>query len=121
MKVYFSVSQLPELASLKVPQQHLVKAHILEKIREANRWIPRLPVLMSVLGGIVGWFAFPFLAPLIHSEALRGISANSVSLFALYAALGMGAGSSVGGFIGNQVLISKVRPLLKQEMSHLNI
>src|SRR6266568_4287491 len=110
MKIYLSVSQIPELALFNSSEQRLMEAIILKKISERSRWIPRLPVLMSVIMGTGGWFVFPLIGMSMHW--LRGLCANTVSLCALYAGIGMVAGGMLGGFIGNQVVIKRVRSFL---------
>ena len=104
MKLFFTLSQIPELAGLTRLQRRLVYQCALEALffeQPVTIWRGAPWLLGGILSGaLAGWLAATS-SGLSHSKLL------------VMAASGL-AGALVGAFIGGQILTARLRPYLRR-------
>lgn len=105
MKIFLTISQVPELAEVPKRAHDRVETLALNQLRERSPWLVRLPVLLAVLIGAVG-----VLAPM---ALVRNISLDSPIRILLMMA-GVSIGGYVGGSIGRVIVILRLRPHLRE-------
>jgi hypothetical protein len=104
MSLYFTPSQIPELAGLTRRQRKLVYQCALEALffeQPPTLWLGLPWILGGILSGaLAGWMLVASIG-LSHSNLLA-IAAGGL------------AGAIIGVFIGAQILTAKVRPYLRR-------
>ena len=103
MKLYWSDSQIPELASLAKTQHRLVRRgsiRMLEGEQPFARWICAIP---SGLGGGVGAVVGILLARAVGGD---------FSLIIMFLCAGLGGG--VGGLVSGSLLSERLRPYFRR-------
>ena len=106
MHIYFTASQIPELRGLPQAVRSIVVKRTLGVLRSHSRLFYWLPVLFCVIGCVGGMYG---LTPFFHLPAAVGNNLVDKGLFGL--AVGLSTGF-VTGFIGSQLQLWKLRPLL---------
>jgi hypothetical protein len=107
MNIYFTASQIPELRDLPQAVRRVVIRRALDILRSRARLFYWLPILLCVTGCIGGMYLPPLF---FHLPAKPN---NNILLNGM---LGLLAGFSmafVAGFIGSQLQLWKLRPLLR--------
>ena len=115
MRIYLSESQIPELASIDPSQRRLLNAEAMKEIRKKNRWFGYLPVMLCVVGGILGYSVSMFFA--LTFQSAGGFSKVAVASL-ICALVGAGGGGFLGGIIGRQFMIHRFRLYWREKLAN---
>jgi len=117
MRLYLSTSQIPELTGLPRNMRLKFVSFAIVAMKSDRRLTPFLPVLLAILGGIAAVFGGLFLAPLFLPTGSVVSSAAPTSIDMISSLAGAASGAAVGGFVGQQILFSRMRPYLRKLLS----
>jgi hypothetical protein len=107
MFIYFSDSQIPELKILDGARRQWLKGQALKAVKRDKPWVWRLPLLLGIIGTVIGWLALPLIVQV-------SLQHSSMSVNGLLSLVGSGAGGIIGNFVGEQLLIRALRPYLRR-------
>ena len=111
MQLYLTESQVPELRDLPVSLRRVLVRRALTMMRAEARLFCSLPVMLCVIGGLVGSLVGAALLGCFYRSP-AGLTADWISKSMVWSYSGVGIGSFLAGFIGLQLQRSKLRPYL---------
>jgi len=109
IRLFFSDAQIPELKRLQASDRRLAKRKAMQHLKQSNPWAARVRLILSAVGAFVGWLLAPLIVAAIYPGNMRGISANLLLVYGIFPAVLACSGGLLGGFIGNQFLIARIR------------
>jgi hypothetical protein len=117
MKVFLNESQIPELAGLDARQRQRLLGSALVVLKQTQRPSCWLPVILCCIGAVVG-FVLSVLAVVLYLWHPMGPGHPWPERYAaerpLFGMAGAALGGMLGGFVGKQLLLRRLRPILRQ-------
>ena len=108
--MYFSDAAIPEFKALEPRERREAKQRAVQHLRQSNPWIVRLPLMLCIIGAGAGWVVLPLLVAVFYPHKSRDIfNGTLLTLYLVFSSVGAALGGGLGGFTGNQFLISKIR------------
>src|SRR5262245_34130008 len=98
--LYFSTSQIPELAGLNRNTRQKFVSFAIANMKSDRQITPVLPLLLVIFGGITGTFGSLFLIPLFLPADIIVSPAASSSVDMMSSLIGAASGGGLGGFVG---------------------
>jgi hypothetical protein len=117
--MFFSYKGIPELAHIAPNERQLAWRKALRDFGLNNPWIARVPMLLCGVGAVLGWFLSPLVVAAIFRYKLGNISGILLTVALLCSVAGSCAGGIIGGFLGNQLLIGKIRTYLSKQSKNV--
>lgn len=111
MHIYFTASQIPELRELPQAARRIVVSRALNILHSRSRLFYWLPVLLCIVGAVSGVLLCEATFPHLFHFGTTTPRNNDVSN-SMLSLVGLGGGF-VTGFIGSQLQLWKLRPLLR--------
>jgi hypothetical protein len=109
MQLYLTYAHIPELAVLPPSVRGLIRQRALAKMPLRGKLISQLPVIFSVVGGLLGAFGGAWTAWLLRSGKPGPDEINIVCNL-----LGVAICGFACGFLGMQLHVRKLRPYLSK-------
>ena len=114
MRLYIFDSQIPELASLDRAQSRVVKADALKVVAENCPWVGWLSSVLCAAGSLLVYVILIVLTEVIYPQVRDEDLPNKMKLNFMLWFVAAGAGGSLGGFIGRQLVIRKLRTFWRE-------
>jgi hypothetical protein len=109
-RLFFTSSQIPELAAFKPDQRQWLKSVALKNCRETNRFVALLPMFSCCIGGVLGWIGLPLL---LANLDVISIVPKDVDGWSIYSMIGGASTAATGGWLGNLWLHRKLWPYVQ--------
>jgi hypothetical protein len=108
MRIYFRESEIPEYAGLSRAKRALMRKFSLKEVAKQSPWVAWLPLVLSLVASSIGLAAGESLAGALHHREMRDVR-HSLRFILPFAVLGVVAGGALGGFVGEHIVIRRLR------------
>jgi hypothetical protein len=112
MRIYFTISQADELSGLDKKERLRRERLVLTVTKVNHPYLVRLPVLFCIVGAIVALFVSPEIVRFLSEETAK--QGERVVLDGLWRIAVVLCGGAIGGLIGLQILVARIRTALRQ-------